>query len=71
MDALLSYFSSFLGTLIWKMSLLVICEILGLFISTFTADDKYFLHNSENLPQPIQMQLSKKQKSFSHLLLHF
>ena len=29
------------------MSLLVICEILGLFVKTLTADDKYTLPNSE------------------------
>ena len=53
------------------MSLLVICGILGLFINTLTEDDKYFLRNSENLPQPIQMQISKKQKTFSQVLLRF
>ena len=42
------------------MSLLVICEIVGLFVNTLTTDDKYFLLNSENLGQPIQMQLSDK-----------
>ena len=49
----------------WKISLLVISEILGLFADTFTADGKYSLDNKENLPQPIQMQLSNKQKTFS------
>ena len=44
----------------WKMSLLVICEILGLFINTLTADDKYFCQNSENLLKPIEMQVSAK-----------
>ena len=28
--------------------------------NTFTADDKYPLHNRENLPKQIQMQLSNK-----------
>ena len=47
------------------MSLLVMPEILGLFINTLTlntltADDKYFLRNRENLPQRIQIKLSKK-----------
>ena len=46
------------------MSVLVICEILGLFVNTLTADDKYFLSNSENLHQSIQMQLSKKKTFF-------
>ena len=30
-----------------------------------TADDKYSPRNSENLPEPIQMQLSKILKTFS------
>ena len=29
-----------------------------------TADDKYSLCNKENVQQPIQMELSKKQKNF-------
>ena len=37
------------------MYLLVICEILGLFVKTLTADDKYSLRNCEILPQPVQM----------------
>ena len=43
-------FSSLLGNLSWKMSLLVICEILWLFVTTLTVDDKYFLCYSENVP---------------------
>ena len=41
-------------------------EILRLLVNKLTADDKYFLHNSENLCQTIQMQLSKKEKTSSH-----
>ena len=44
-----------------NVSLLVISKILGLFVNILTADDKYFLRNSENLRQPITMQLFKKQ----------
>ena len=44
---------------------LSVSEILGVFVNTLTADDKYFLRNRKNLPQPIQQQLSKKQKFFS------
>ena len=55
----------------WQMSLLVICEILGLFINTLTVDDKYFLRNRENIPQPIKMHLSKKQEAFSQLFGSF
>ena len=43
-----------------KNSLLVICKFLRLFVSRFTADDKYSLLNRENLMKPIQMQLSEK-----------
>ena len=32
------------------------------FFNTLTASDKYFLRNRKNLPQPIQMQLSKEQR---------
>ena len=62
---------SLCAKLTWKMSLLVICEILGLFVNTLNTDVKYFLRNSENLLQPIQKQLSKKQKHFRNILLHF
>ena len=47
-----------------NMSLLVISKILGLFVNTLTVDDKYSLRNSENLRQPITMQLFKKQIFF-------
>ena len=42
------------------MSVLLISEISGLFVDTLTANNKYPLRNKNNLPQPIQMQLSKK-----------
>ena len=45
----------------WKKSLLVICKILGL--NTSTADKKYSLLDRDNLTQPIQKQLSKKEKN--------
>ena len=51
------------------MSLLVISKILGLFVNTLTADDKYSFHNSENLREPFQMQLSKKQKKYQSYAL--
>ena len=53
------------------MSLLVISEILGLFVNILTADDKYFLRNSENLRQPTQRHLSIKVKPFSDFSLPF
>ena len=52
------------------MSLLVIYELLGLFVNTLTANNKYFLCNEKSLPQPIQMQLSKK-KTFSECFGQF
>ena len=35
------------------MYLLLIFELLGLFVKTMTANDKYFLRNKENVPQGI------------------
>ena len=42
------------------MCLLQISEILGLFVNTLTADDKYSVFHRMNLQQPIETQLSKK-----------
>ena len=53
------------------MSLLVICEILGVFVNTLTADEKYPLRNYENLLVLNQMQLSKKRETFSKYALTF
>ena len=44
-------------------------KILGLLVNTLTTDDKYTLLNTDTLTQPIQMQLSKKQKT--KFLQHF
>ena len=49
---------------------LSVSEILGVFAITLTNDDKYSLRNRENLPEPIQLQLSKKNKFFLHFLLY-
>ena len=48
-----------------KKTLLVKSKILRLFITTLTADEKYSLLNRDSITQPIQMQLSQKQKEFS------
>ena len=40
-------------------------EILRQFVNALTADDKYSGSNMQNLPQQIQTQLSRKQKTFS------
>ena len=65
MTAFLSCFSSFSGKLILKISPLVLGEILGMFVKTFTANAKYPVQDCENLQLPIQIQLSEKQKRFS------
>ena len=49
----------------FKKSLLLICKISRLFLNTLSADGKYFLFNRDNLMQPIYLQLSEKQKTFS------
>ena len=55
----------------WKKSVLVIHKILGLFVNILTADDKHYLHNRDNLTQPIQIPLCIKQKNFSEFFLAF
>ena len=57
-------------TFTWKKSLLVICKIVGLFVNTLVADE-YSLLNIDNLTQPIQMQLSQKQKTLSNFFSIF
>ena len=64
-------FQSLWKRLTLKMSVLVISEILGLFVNILTADDSYSPRKKENLRQPIQMQLSKKQNLFLNFLLLF
>ena len=54
-----------------KKSLLLICKISRLFPNTLSADGKYSLLNRDNLTQPIQMQLSRKQKTFSEFFSAF
>ena len=50
---------------------LVIHKILRLFVNTWTVNDKHYLLNRENLTQPIQIQLSQKQKTFSEIFFAF
>ena len=47
------------------------CKILGLFVNTLTANDKYSLLDKVNLTQPIQVQLANKQKTFVNVFPHF
>ena len=62
---------SLLRQLSYKKSLLVICKISRLFPNTLSADGKYSLLNRDNLTQPIQMQVSRKQKTFSEFFAAF
>ena len=43
----------------------MIQKILRLFVNTLTADEKHYLLKRDNLAQLIQIQLSKKQKTFA------
>ena len=54
-----------------KKSLLVIWKILRLFVNTTSAVDKCSLPNTENLMEPIHMQLSQKLKTFSRFFKVF
>ena len=46
------------------MSLIVIYKILRLFLNILTVNEKHYLLNTANSTQPIQLQLSQKQKFF-------
>ena len=64
-------FSSFSRDVVWKKSPLVLVEILRVFVSRLTADDKYPVEDCENMQLPIQMQFSKKPKTFSEFSVPF
>ena len=49
----------------------MIHKILGLFVNTLTVDDKHYMLNRDNVTQPIQIELSQQQKTFSKFLLAF
>ena len=53
------------------MLLLVISDILALFFNIFIANHKYSPCNMDNLRESIQMQFSKKQKTFSEFFALF
>ena len=53
------------------MSLLGRSEILGLFVNTLTADDRYCRQTRESFPQPIQIKLYRKIKTFCVFLIPF
>ena len=53
------------------MSLLVICEILGLLVNTLNANDKYSLRYKKNILQPIAIIFSKKNNFLSKFVAKF
>ena len=57
--------------LIWRKSLLLTCQILGLLVNAFADDGKYPVFKRINLEIPIQKQLSQKQKNFAHFFAAF
>ena len=54
-----------------KKYLLVTCKIFGLLVNALAADEKYLVLHRDNLTIPIQMQLSKKEKTFSQFFPAF
>ena len=53
------------------MSLLVIQKILGLLVNTWTTSDNYSLLDRDELTQPIQSQIFKKEKKILDSFLNF
>ena len=49
----------------------MICKISRQFPNTLSADGKYSVFNRDNLTQPIQTEISRKQKTFSELFSAF
>ena len=55
----------------WKKPALVCSEILRLFVSIVTADDRYIRCNMQNFPQQIQTPISQKKKIFSRFFIAY
>ena len=53
------------------MLLLLRAEILGQFVNTLTADDKYSRRHRKNFQEQIEVQLSQKPKTFSEFFIAF
>ena len=49
----------------------MIYKILRLFVNVLTADEKHYLPSKDNLTQPIQMQVSQKEKKILNFFLKF
>ena len=64
-------FSSLSSFLSRKMSLLVIYELLGLFINTLAANDKYFFRIVTNCGNQFKCNHLKNKKIFLNVLLHY
>ena len=62
---------SLLRQLTCKKCVLVTCKISSFFPNTLSGDRKYSLLKGDNLTQPIQMQLSRKQKTFCEFFCAF
>ena len=57
--------------LCWKRSLILKYEILRLFVNTMTADDNCSSYKTETFLQTIEIQLSKKPKTFFGFFIIF
>ena len=57
--------------MIRKLSSLELGKILGVFLNTLTADEKYPLQVCQNLPLSIQTQLPEKRKTFCEYFVPF
>ena len=55
----------------WKKPALVRSEILRLFVSIVTADDRHIRCNMQNFPQQIQTPISQKQKIFAQFFIAY
>ena len=71
MRARLQHLSITLKVVAFEKSLLVIHKILRLLVYTLTVNDKHYSFNRDNLTEPIQIELSRKQKIFSELFFAF
>ena len=49
----------------------MIHKILRLFFNTLTVKDKHYMLNRDNLTQPIQIQLSQREKTFCEFFFTF
>ena len=58
-------------SIVLEKSLLLTCKFLGLLVNTLAGDKGYPVLNRDNLTIPIQMQVSGKEKTFSHFLAAF